>query len=483
MKKQKSILSLFVGIALVAMLFVGCTTIPEEYTEGVRLSSSYPEGDLPLYDDAVVYYCDDDDDNITIRYGVEADIDDVSDFYKDFFEENEITLQDETDKSTRYVAEGYYKDFEFEVRATPSSGEYEEKLYVTTVRIKIEFLDEDDIPGNEPALSAQIIGFWRQESIDKGSGKINTIEDGIGQEFTVDGLVSTYLNYEVIGTGIWKQSDNNTIEVIVQEESYFATATIEQQDGKDYLTWEDGEGTTVFYRESLDSFIQEGAARPEPDEDILSSFVDITWHGFADFSSSGDSQVCEPNTTIVFKSDNSIRLCNPDGSVIEGTWSLAGTSLLLSYDNENQSYSIITEMIKGINFLYLLSDNESYVYSDLPLLDDIVMLEEDFRIENAIIDSKWYSEEYLYYDDSKVDMTESTLQFYANGTFDETIDGNLEHGTWSLNDTELTLSYTDESRVFNAYIAFNAKTNEMVMLLDDREEKHLVYTTYGPMND
>ena len=107
-------------------------------------------------DDAVIYFCDADDETISLKYGVEDELDDVADFYKDHFEDNEIVLDDESDKSTRYTAQGRYQDFNFEIKAGAPSGTYEEKVFTTVVKVDIEFVDDslgsiNDLQVNTPA--------------------------------------------------------------------------------------------------------------------------------------------------------------------------------------------------------------------------------------------------------------------------------------------------------------------------------------------
>ncbi len=86
-KKLKTILL----IIMTAVLFTSC--LPKEYKDGVKLDRDYPEDELPIYDDAIVYECEDDKDEITVNYGTEDDIDDVIDFYQDFFEDENIIVE------------------------------------------------------------------------------------------------------------------------------------------------------------------------------------------------------------------------------------------------------------------------------------------------------------------------------------------------------------------------------------------------------
>ncbi len=81
MKHTRKILLLIAILLLLSAALLGCDTVPEEYTDGVKLDRDYPEDDMPIADDAVIYYCDEDEDEITVRYGTSEDLDDVADFY------------------------------------------------------------------------------------------------------------------------------------------------------------------------------------------------------------------------------------------------------------------------------------------------------------------------------------------------------------------------------------------------------------------
>ena len=123
-----------------------CT--PAAYKKGVKLSRDYPEKDLPIYDDAVVFECDESSKGVDISYGVkDGDVDDVADFYKDYFEDEGIVLTKEKDEKDEYSAKGTYEDFEFDISVEEAKGKYEEKVFETVVEVEIEFIDEDEDNG------------------------------------------------------------------------------------------------------------------------------------------------------------------------------------------------------------------------------------------------------------------------------------------------------------------------------------------------
>ena len=136
---RNKIIILILGLALILS---GC--IPSQYTKGVD-ADEYPDRDLPVYDDAIIFEYEGDDEEVSIKYGTEDDIDDVIDFNKDYFEDESIMLENEEEDKDEYTAEGYYEDFFFEINAEEASGDIEEKLFSTVVEVNIEYLSEEEI--------------------------------------------------------------------------------------------------------------------------------------------------------------------------------------------------------------------------------------------------------------------------------------------------------------------------------------------------
>ena len=238
MKSGKKNLLLIVSILLLCALLLGCTIIPEEYTKGVKLDRDYPDDDMPIMDDAIVYFSDDDKESITIEYGVEDDLEDVVDFYMDHFEDNDIVLDSESDKSSKYTAEGFYKNFMFKIRVTKPSGEYEEKQFVTTVEIEIEFTEEaiGTVSVESGSLEDEIVGFWRQESFANEDGKFTSNDTGTAYEFSPDGTLNLYRNFEFTGAGTWTPIDDSSVLLTyAQGDQEKVTVTFEKRSGYDYL--------------------------------------------------------------------------------------------------------------------------------------------------------------------------------------------------------------------------------------------------------
>ena len=66
-------------------------------------------------------------------------MEDVIDFYKEYFEEEGIILDNEEEDKDEYIAEGFFEDFLFEITVGEAKGDNEEKVFSTVVEVNIEF--------------------------------------------------------------------------------------------------------------------------------------------------------------------------------------------------------------------------------------------------------------------------------------------------------------------------------------------------------
>lgn len=145
MKKR---FSFTIVILCFVLMLSGCfllNPIPKEYIEGIRLPREYPDDDLEIYDDATVFEVEEDDEEITLTYGTEDDIDDVIDFYEDLFDDNNLTIDEQQDDKDEFYAKGAGEGFVFEIEAEQARGEIEEKLFETVVTVTVEFVENEVI--------------------------------------------------------------------------------------------------------------------------------------------------------------------------------------------------------------------------------------------------------------------------------------------------------------------------------------------------
>ena len=508
MKLSRKILWLIIALLVVTSIFAGCDIIPDEYIDGVRLDSSYPEDDLPIMDDAVVYFCDADDETISLKYGVEDELDDVADFYKDHFEENDIVLEDESDKSSRYTAKGYYKDFEFEIKVGAPSGTYEEKVFKTVVKVDIEFVDDslgsiNDLQTATPApysLAEDIIGFWREESFEDSTGKTATYDLGTAYEFLADGTLNLYVNFAFVGSGGWAYVDESTILLTsIDGSQENVTVTLEKRSEKDYLIWTDSTGMLTFFRDVKDEF-STGSTGGVPamsgdDVQLAASIADRTWYYIHYFTADGQAQ----NTLkgyVEYKSDGTV-YDELGGDIYSGTWYVSEGGLYCDYDDgRSSSWQIEVGSLFNANYLkyYSISEPGAYwFYLDMPRSNyqsfsaDSIFYLTDSEMASALAGLKLHELYYLFADGTTEDMVNNTMTFYQDGTFEDYYvdDDSLSTGTWQFNNGYLELYYENsESYIYPAYIEYDNQSSSYFLYLGDMEEGYegcyWVFTTYEP---
>ncbi len=105
----------------------------------------YPDKDIPVYDDAVVYEFEGDKGESTIKYGTEDDVDDVTEFYQDYLsdESDDIVVIKEKVEDDEYKLEALYENYLFEVEVEEANRDLADH-YSTVVEVIVEELDDDD---------------------------------------------------------------------------------------------------------------------------------------------------------------------------------------------------------------------------------------------------------------------------------------------------------------------------------------------------
>ena len=492
MKHIRTLLLLIAAVLLIFSLAAGCTRIPEAYTDGVKLDRAYPEDDMPIMDDAVIYYCDEDDDEITIKYGVEDDLDDVVDYYRDHFDDNDMELDDETDKSTRYAAEGTYSDFSFKLRVSEPSDEYAQQVFETVVKIEIVFVEETaettSTPTPQASLNDLLTGFWQQESFDDGTSAQPTAEYGIAYEFIADGTLNVYSEYTFIGAGSWSVSSEDTVLLTAINGSQSqVSAIVEQRDGKEYLTWTDSTGVLVFYRESKHTFMLNA---PDPDEQLTATLADTTWY-YVHYSNENSEVVSNSSGSLIYYSDGTFE-DTFDNDYLTGTWYVKDGRLYCSYDDDNSASWIVEVKSEGsIRYLYYYSDSNPlafWLYADQPIGDSStpVIYTSDADIEYYITDTNWHEYYYIYADGTLEEMTVNTLYFWPDGTLEDTYNGETSFATWYITDGYLYITYEEdtEAYIYPVYITYEPATNTKYLYMGDLTEGfegcNWVFTDYEP---
>ena len=195
---------IFLCIVMIAASLAGCSP----YKTGVEYPD-FPDCDVELYDDAIVFEYDGDDEENEITYGITDDVEDVMEFYQELFEDEDyVILDEEADDDDEYKVEGYIDDIYFEIEAEEADGDAE-KYFDTTVNIKTEEMDDDDSryldeveveiiieEADEPIEEESIVIFQNQTYIQDQLfefAALYTQETGVKVEIiTIEGYSSEY---------------------------------------------------------------------------------------------------------------------------------------------------------------------------------------------------------------------------------------------------------------------------------------------------
>lgn len=428
-------------ILLISSMLVGCNIIPEEYTKGVKLDRSYPEDDMPIYDDALVYYSKDDDKSVTIKFGTQDDLDDVAEFYKYYFEDSSIVPEDEKDRSTRYTAEGMYKDFKFEIRATAPSEGYEAQLFNTVVRIEIEFIHETvTTSGAQADLAQELFGFWRQESLDDGTSLTELYSMGVAIMLNKDGTAESYDNFLHNESATWEVIDEKTVVFTLESGSKRQiTVMLENRDGREYMTWDDTKKVFTFFRDTSEDFLLYDPNAHNQDEQLRAALVDKTWY-FVHYCDANSQVYTDAFGYSIYNSDGTFEE-EYSGITDYGTWYISDSQLYCTLNDDTISHWPIHITVEDdISYLYF-HDNDS---SEYWLYSDVV---QQTTNTSPIADKTWYIYAYIDNDGTRqVYSTSETMMLSSDSSFEYYhTDESTVSGTWELKDNELYIHYTDGS--------------------------------------
>ena len=301
-----------------AMLFSGCAVItnildplPDEYVDGVKVPREYPDDDFEIYDDAIVFEADGDDEEISLKFGTEDEIDDVIDFYLDLFEDNEMIIEEQDEGRNDFFAKGMGDGFEFEIEAMEAEGNYEERAFATIGEINIEFYEVGE------AMLQKMQGFWL------GCGANGDISDAVRQEGLAIDFRGTamdfYALFEVDTLGnVFTFVDDDTIHYTEQGTEYTVDVVFETIGGIDVMTMS-SEGQSVnFEKSSHDKMMGYEPVVPDvPDNPNLTAPVylddnlsdaeleywitDVNWYFIAYIYSDGSYEEAEEfNRTLLY---------------------------------------------------------------------------------------------------------------------------------------------------------------------------------------
>ncbi len=281
----------------------------------------FPAIDIPVYEDAVVFSFEVDEEEMVIECGTNDDIDDIAEFYSEEFDSDDyiITELSDTEKD-EYECKGIFDDeLEFEIEVEESYGKLKE-FFDFIITIEIDEFDEDSVKksGNDEKGSVAIVGYWLNT---QGAG-MDVSEYGGGFYFSESGEAVLFNNFKAdADIGSWKEAGDNSYDItdpktgnvyqlILIDE---ATATM------------DADGTELTY-EKVDSSTFENI-------DASESSLDFNIpEGFWYFVEAGDNDVRDSGSGFELKEDGTVDNYNDFEWDGEFEWTLNSDGTIYIYD-------------------------------------------------------------------------------------------------------------------------------------------------------
>ncbi len=376
---MKKLAFILVFVLSAAMLFTGCAVItnildplPDEYVDGVRVSKDYPDDQLELYDDAIVFETEEDDEEITLTYGTVDEIDDVIDFYEDMFDDNDLTVDESDDGGDEYYAEGSGDGFKFEINAEEAKGGYEERAFATVVEVKIVFYEM----GEETLAKMQ--GFWL---ICGAYGEVSDDYRIWGQAIDFDGMkMDFYDNFAIDTTNNeFTFVDDDTIHYIEEGDEYTVDITFETIDGINVMGMT-VDGVTIYLEKSSydDMMVYQYMGGEEDgyiylddyltDEELAYFATDVDWYLTYVYYTDGTYDYSDMYNRIYL---DSVYYTGEDefsdGEFYNMTWYIYDSIIYFMYDDGvTESYLIDFEFDGTDLYMYLFDPD--YGYNDTGLV-------------------------------------------------------------------------------------------------------------------
>ncbi len=483
----------FVKVALVitvVLLFSGCAVInnifnplPDEYKDGVKYSRDYPDDELELYDDALVFEADEDDEEITLKYGSEDELDDLIDFYEDLFDDKEMTIDEAEEGRDDYHAEGRGDGFKFEIDIEQASGDYETRVFKTVVEIEIVPYEV----GEQTLENMQ--GFWLV------CGLGNDISDDYrksGQAMEVDGMkVTFYSGFEAESAdNDFSFDDDDTIRYTDEGEEHTSDVTFETIEGKEYMVISEGDITVCLEKSSEDEMMSYKMVGTDTLKKLQGFWLICGADGQI------DDQYRMAGQAIDF---NDVFMDFYDGFEVDtlGNEFVFLDENTINYTEEGTEYTVAIsfETVSGVEYLVMTVEAVS-VYLEKSSYDtmlsykgsSVIYLSDyltDEQLEYYITDIEW-NLSYIYNTDGTFDQAENfnriTFDSYYNTGVSEFSDIVYDH-TWYIEDSIIYFDFGND--FYDQYLLDYEFDGEAGYLyLFDSEAGYndyaLVYTVYVP---
>jgi len=436
MKKKILFCTLIISIMILSFVFSGCDAIkglsskvPEKYTEGIKIDRDFPDDVFEIYDDAIVFDSRDLFDEIVLSFGSEDDVDDIIDFYHDFFSDNEIILLEEDEGRDEYYARGVFEGYEFKIKVEESDGDYVEDLFESVIYLAAKEISDTDIKAPTAAIASSTSELTptpqstamptpSPAAANSGETPLTSLELGAwelyglyenGVELTSE--VTIYFNEDNTGAFYYNDYEN--------DERDFYNFTYTLTPGVLELALNDG---TVTYDAYYDDRILHLSMNEGTFNMYLANWSDLYSVYPSDdvFTAYGDWIYYEPETgyieTISFW---------PDGSGYVYNWAGTNENYFMYWAFENGIFTISDEM----------GEEYSYGIAHRGEVFELRQLNGSVFFYNRVSEKNWLTGTFYMDETSDETVDDWSMALYSNGTYEYTINGATTQSDWWINKT------------------------------------------------
>lgn len=437
MKRKILFCALIILVMILSFAFSGCDAIkglsskaPEKYTEGIKIDRDFPDDIFEIYDDAIVFNSRNLFGEIVLSLGSEDDFDDIVDFYKDFFKDNEIALLSEDEDRDEYFARGVFKRYEFKIKIEEADGDYVEDLFESVVYLSAKEIKDADIkapiaenasPGTSadpstPAPQPTAAATPTPAADNSGETPLISLAPGVWELYglyengvELNSEVTIYFNEGNTGAFYYNDYDN--------DERGFYNFTYTLTPGVLELALNDG---TVTY----DAYYDDGILHLSMNEGTFNMYL-ANWSDLYSvypsddvFTAYGDWIYYEPETgyieTISFW---------PDGSGYVYNWAGTNESYFMYWAFENGIFTISDEM----------GNEYSYGIAHRGEVFELRQLNGSVFFYNRVSEKNWLTGTFYMDETHDESVDDWSMALYSDGTYEYTTNGTTTLSDWWIN--------------------------------------------------
>lgn len=338
------------------------------------MPDEYPEDAFEIYEDAIVFESEDDDEGIELKYGTTDEIEDVIDYYEDLFDDNDLAMDEIEEDNDEFMAQGKGEGFKFEVKAKPAKGDYEERAFTTVVEVIIEYYEM----GEETLSKMQ--GFWLACGAE-GIIADATRQVGFAMEFKGNKMdVYEYFEPLVADTEI-VFTDEDSVEF--DDEGILTTMDIsfETVGGQDVMTVVLNGDRIHMEKTTYNQMFEHKVETPSTvlytdnltDDELEYWIADTEWYYIFYFYPDGSYDLDETIYNKITLYSDFTGEDDLGDQIVPFSWYVVDSNMYITYTDGSQYYFPIDFEYDGTTaYLYIYDLNEgyegnAYIYSNYPI--------------------------------------------------------------------------------------------------------------------